>query len=122
MEVVGGSIPLATTKISPCNLKEFKFALIPTVVASLTVSACDGSPPHQVCVDPVSRLRIDDARCRGSSSGGSWYYLRSGVSAPGVGESAGNRGSFTPSPGISYSSAPVRGGFGSIGRGFGAGE
>ena len=122
-------------------MKSFQFALIPTVVASLTVSGCDGSP-HKVCVDPVTRLRVDDSRCRdgsgyhgggigggGRGSSGSngpynWYYMRSDVRAPSVGESAGSIGSFTPSPGVSYSSAPEisRAGFGSIGRGFGAGE
>ena len=121
-------------------MKTFKFALIPTAVASLTVTGCDGSP-HKVCVDPATRLRVDDSRCRdgsgyhggggaggggrgSSNGGGSWYYMRSDVRAPSVGEAAGSVGSFTPSPGVSYSSAPAvsRGGFGSIGRGFGAGE
>jgi len=105
-------------------LKTFKFAPIPTVVASLTVSGCDGSP-HKVCVDPATRFRVDDSRCRdgsgyhgggvggggrGSSNGSgsyNWYYMRPDVRAPSVGEAAGSVGSFTPSPGVSYSSAPA---------------
>lgn len=55
-----------------------------------------------VCVDDHD-VRVDDARCDGTgSSGGHWYYVRSGGSVPGVGTRV-SGGSFVEPDGAQYS-------------------
>ncbi|WP_182376997.1 hypothetical protein [Nocardioides sp. WS12] len=64
------------------------------LVAASFVSCEDNPDNRAVCVDPTEQVRVDDAQCDdsaddydGHSTGHYWYYLRSGSTAPGVGDS-----------------------------------
>lgn len=114
------------------------------MASALLISGCDAPPSDTnayadrdtaVCVDQQHR-RVQDDFCQRAQQSHSnaflWYYLGRSSVIPYYGEPVA-RGSFTRTAGATYFHAPVatavtrsvaisRGGFGSSGHGFSAGE
>jgi hypothetical protein len=112
-------------------VKNFNFALIPIVVATLSLGACDEAPPSvKVCTDKSTGQRIDDQKCSQQTPNAHgyfpyyWYYMGRGSGIPAVGAPvplspgfAVPDGPVAFAPGVSASVA--RGGFGATAESFG---
>lgn len=64
-------------------------ALIATIATALALSSCSSQPAQaaQVCVDPVSNLRVDDSMCAHPIIPNAyiWWYVTSGYTIPAYG-------------------------------------
>ncbi|MDF2434763.1 MAG: hypothetical protein JWP44_4394 [Mucilaginibacter sp.] len=125
-------------------MKKIDFVLIPSLTALLLVlNGCaeNDDKPAQVCIDPVTNIRVDDAKCTKvagtptAKMGGTtiiqpspfpyyyWFYIHNGSYVRSVGQTIDmTAGSARPMSGINYSHASPtvsRGGFGSSGESFG---
>lgn len=102
--------------------RKFEPGLLPitaSVAAALSLGACGGGggasgdyaeAPTKICRDAQGR-RADDQECSqyGGRVGSSWFFIGSGGRVPAVGQNA-TEGSFKPTAGVKYASAPSGGG------------